>query len=90
MTQAPIPERCAPYKDGVPPANPGRAKLQPDPPFYGTSKPEFWFNPDEAAAAQAVRAWFSAHQAGNPLLLAATVDQKVNFRPTPADGLTRT
>jgi hypothetical protein len=84
----PIPERCAPFKDGVPPANLNRTRLQPDPPFYGTSKPEFWFNPDEAAAAQAVRAWFSAYQAGNPLLLGATVDRKVNFRPTPADGLT--
>jgi len=88
LGQAPIPERCAPYKDGVAAANPNRTKLQPDAPFYGTSKPEFWFNPDEEAAAQAVRAWFSAHQAGNPLLLGATVDQKVNFRPTPADGLT--
>lgn len=86
--QAPIPERCAPYKDGVPPTTLNRAKLQPDPPFYGTSKPEFWFNPDEEAAARAVRAWFAAYQAGNPLLLGATVDQKVNFRPTPADGLT--
>jgi hypothetical protein len=85
---APIPERCAPFKDGVPPATLNRAKLQPEPPFYGTSKPEFWFNPDEQAAAQAVRAWFSAHQSGNPLLLGATVDQKVNFRATPADGLT--
>jgi hypothetical protein len=86
--QAPIPERCAPFKDGVPPVTLNRAKPQPAPPFYGTSKPEFWFNPDETAAAQAVRAWFSAYQAGNPLLLGATVDQKVNFRPTPADGLT--
>jgi hypothetical protein len=88
MGPMPVPERCAPYKDGVPPANANPAKLQPAPPFYGTSKPEFWFNPDEAAAARAVRAWFAAHQSGNPLLLGATVDQKVNFRPTPSDGLT--
>jgi hypothetical protein len=83
----PVPERCAPYKNGVPPANLDGAKLQLAPPFYGTSKPQFWFNPDEAAAAQTVRAWFAAHQAGNPLLLGAVVDQKVNFRLKPADGL---
>ena len=47
---------------------------------YGTSKPEFWFNPFEASAAQAVRGWFAAWKAGDPLLLAAFVDQRVIFR----------
>ena len=47
---------------------------------YGTSKPEFWFNPFEAAAALAVRGWFAAWKAGDPLLLAAFVDQQVIFR----------
>lgn len=84
---APVPARCAPYKDRVAPAKLEPAQLQPAPPFYGTSKPQFWFNPDEASAARAVRAWFAAHQAGNPLLLGATVDRKVSFRPSPADGL---
>ena len=47
---------------------------------YGTSKPEFWFNPFEASAALAVRGWFAAWKAGDPLLLGAFVDQQVIFR----------
>jgi hypothetical protein len=47
---------------------------------YGTSKPEFWFNPFEASAALAVRGWFAAWKAGDPLLLGAFVDQRVIFR----------
>jgi hypothetical protein len=49
---------------------------------YGTSKPEFWFNPFEASAALAVRGWFAAWKAGDPLLLAAFVDPQVIFRGT--------
>jgi hypothetical protein len=56
---------------------------------YGTSKPEYWFNPYEESAAQTVRAWFAARQAGNPLLLGAFVDLNVSFRPNPADDLVK-
>jgi hypothetical protein len=54
---------------------------------YGTSKPEFWFNPFEAAAALAVRGWFASWKAGDPLLLAAFVDQQVIFRGNSAADL---
>jgi hypothetical protein len=54
---------------------------------YGTSKPEFWFNPFEASAALAVRGWFAAWKAGDPLLLAAFVDQQVIFRGNSAADL---
>ncbi len=47
---------------------------------YGTSKPERYWNVEETQAAQAVRAWFAARQAGDPLLLGAFVDQNVVFR----------
>jgi hypothetical protein len=48
---------------------------------YGTAKPERYWNVEEMQAAQAVRAWFAARQAGDPLLLGAFVDQNVVFRP---------
>jgi hypothetical protein len=54
---------------------------------YGVAKIESRFNPAEAAAAQAVRGWFAAWQAGNPLLLGAFVDQSMDFRPTPTSEL---
>jgi hypothetical protein len=54
---------------------------------YGTSKPEFWFNPFEASAALAVRGWFAAWKAGDPLLLGAFVDQQVIFRGNSAADL---
>jgi hypothetical protein len=54
---------------------------------YGTSKPEFWFNPFEASAALAIRGWFAAWKAGDPLLLAAFVDQQVIFRGNSAADL---
>jgi hypothetical protein len=47
---------------------------------YGTSKPERYWNVEETQAAQAVRAWFAARQAGDPLLLGAFVDPNVVFR----------
>jgi hypothetical protein len=47
---------------------------------YGTAKPERYWNVEETQAAQAVRAWFAARQSGDPLLLAAFVDQNVVFR----------
>lgn len=56
---------------------------------YGTSKPEFWFNPFEASAALAVRGWFAAWKAGDPLLLGAFVDRNVIFRPNSAADLGR-
>jgi hypothetical protein len=85
-----IPERCGsvPGREvgaTVAAASTG-AKLEPAR-TYGTSKPEYWFNPFEESAAQTVRAWFAARQAGNPLLLGAFVDQNVNFRRNPADDL---
>lgn len=54
---------------------------------YGTTKPEYWFNPFEESAAQTVRAWFAAWQSGDPLLLGAFVDPKVIFRGSPGDPL---
>ena len=54
---------------------------------YGTSKPEFWFNPFEASAALAVRGWFAAWKAGDPRLLAAFVDQRAIFRGNSAADL---
>lgn len=51
---------------------------------YGTAKQERYWNVEEAQAAQAVRAWFAARQAGDPLLLGAFVDQNVAFRTNPA------
>jgi hypothetical protein len=54
---------------------------------YGTSKPEFWFNPFEESAARAVRAWFASWKAGDPLLLGAFVDRNVTFRATSSADL---
>lgn len=53
---------------------------------YGVTKPESRFNMEEESAAQTIRAWFAAWQAGNPLLLGAFVDQRVIFRASPAAG----
>lgn len=61
----------------------------PSVPTYGTSKPEFWFNPFEAAAARAVRGWFASWKAGDALLLGSFVDQNVIFRPNSAADLSR-
>jgi hypothetical protein len=51
---------------------------------YGTAKQERYWNVEETQAAQAVRAWFAARQAGDPLLLGAFVDQNVAFRTNAA------
>ena len=51
---------------------------------YGTAKQERYWNAEEAQAAQTVRAWFAARQAGDALLLGAFVDQNVVFRLNPA------
>lgn len=51
---------------------------------YGTAKQERYWNVEEAQAAQAVRGWFAARQAGDALLLGAFVDQNVVFRTNPA------
>lgn len=51
---------------------------------YGTAKPERYWNVEEMQGAQAVRAWFAAREAGDPLLLGAFVDQNVVFRTSPA------
>jgi len=54
---------------------------------WGTSKPEFWFNNEEESAARAVRAWFAAWEAGNPLLLGSFADPNVIFRRKSSDDL---
>ena len=68
------------------PASPQVHPVAPAPGFgmlgYGVTKLEDRFNAQEKSAAQTIRAWFAAWQAGNPLLLAAFVDQKVDFRTT--------
>ena len=51
---------------------------------YDTAKHERYWNVEEIQAAQSVRAWFAAKQAGDPLLLGAFVDQNVVFRTSPA------
>ena len=51
---------------------------------YGTAKQERYMNVEEMQAAQTVRAWFAARQAGDTLLLGAFVDQNVVFRPNAA------
>ena len=66
-----------------------QAPAPPQVPTYGTNKPEFWFNPFEESAARAVRGWFAAWKAGDPLLLGSFVDRNVIFRPNSAAGLAR-
>jgi hypothetical protein len=51
--------------------------------LYGTQKPEYFFNPFEESAAQAVRAFFTAWQPGDVLPLGAFVTQNVIFRVDP-------
>jgi hypothetical protein len=92
--QAPnVPAVCMPYPEGnsgtSASAAPAPAPALPQVPTYGTSKPEFWFNPFETSAAQAVRGWFAASKAGDPLLLGAFVDRNVIFRPNSAAELGR-
>jgi hypothetical protein len=79
-----VPDACRRYPvAGQAPAR-AQAPAQPRPTgqmlTYGTAKPERYWNVEEAQAAQAVRAWFAARQAGDPLLLGAFVDQNVVFR----------
>jgi hypothetical protein len=75
------------------PASPAVHPVTPAPAFgmlgYAVTKVQSRFNPDEAAAVQTIRAWFAAWQAGNPKLLAAFVDQKVDFRTSPASELVK-
>ena len=66
-----------------------QAPAPPQVPTYGTNKPEFWFNPFEESAARAVRGWFAAWKAGDPLLLASFVDRNVIFRATSSADLGR-
>lgn len=92
-----VPAVCMPYPVGsgaqaqaaTPAPTPAQATapVQPQIPLYGTSKPEFWFNPFEASAAVAVRGWFAAWKAGDPLLLGAFVDRRVIFRENSAADL---
>jgi hypothetical protein len=93
-----VPAVCASYPDGTggptpqtqaATATPAQAPARAPVPVatYGTSKPEFWFNPFESSAALAVRGWFAAWKASDPLLLAAFVDQQVIFRGNSAADL---
>jgi hypothetical protein len=88
LGQQPIPARCMQYANGVPDsvrrAAPAKSNVAP----YMTSKAEFYYNVEEEQGAQAVRAWFAARKAGDPLLLGAFADPKVNYRPSPAADLT--
>ena len=100
-----VPEACMKYpepqagqvqREGpavLAPASPQVHPAAPAPSFgmlgYGVTKVESRFSPEEAAAAQTIRAWFAAWQAGNPLLLGAFADQKVDFRTTPASELVK-
>lgn len=78
-----VPEPCKKYPvAGQAPAAETRPAGQVLP--YGTAKHERYWNVEETQAAQAVRAWFAAKQAGDPLLLGAFVDQNVVFRTSPA------
>jgi len=90
-----IPAVCMPYPEGSSaavasaptPAQP--AAPVPQVLSYGTSKPDFWFNPFEEAAVRAVRGWFASWKAGDPLLLGAFVDRNVIFRPNSVADLGR-
>lgn len=87
LSQAPagtnVPEACKKYPiAGQAPAAQTRPAGQILP--YGTAKQERYWNVEEMQAAQAVRAWFAAREAGDPLLLGAFVDQNVVFRTSPA------
>src|SRR5665213_1776026 len=78
-----VPELCKKYPvAGQAPAAQTRPAGQVLP--YGTAKHERYWNVEETQAGQAVRAWFAAKQAGDPLLLGAFVDQNVVFRTSPA------
>ena len=56
---------------------------------YGTAKPQQVWNVEEIQAAQTVRAWYAAMQAGNPLLLASFIAPDVVSRTSPASDLVR-
>jgi limonene-1,2-epoxide hydrolase/ketosteroid isomerase-like protein len=51
--------------------------------LYGTTKAEYFFNPFEESAAQAVRGFFAAWQPGNALSLGAFVAPDVMYRADP-------
>jgi hypothetical protein len=77
-----VPEACKKYPvAGATPAKQTRPAGQPL--TYGTAKPERFWTVEETQAAQAVRAWFAAKQAGDALLLGAFVDQNVVYRTSP-------
>jgi ketosteroid isomerase-like protein len=87
LTQPPaganVPEACKKYPvagQAPVPARPRTRQLL----TYGTAKPERYWNVEEIQAAQAVRAWFAAWQAGDPLLLGAFLDPNVVFRTNAA------
>lgn len=97
LTQPPgganVADACRPYAaPGPAPAARGQAAAPAATPrvlTYGTAKPEQFWNVEETQAAQAVRAWFSAWQAGDPLLLGAFVHQRIVFRPAGTKDLVK-
>ncbi len=88
LTQPPaganVPEACRKYPVAGQAPVPARPRPAGRPLPYGTAKQERYWNVEETQAAQAVRAWFAARQAGDPLLLGAVVDQNVVFRTNAA------
>jgi len=85
---SPVAPHCTPYALGSSTEN-ATVNSYTAPPahsldyLYGTAKPEYFFNPYEASAAQAVRAFFTAWQPRNVLPLGAFVDLNVIFRVDP-------
>jgi ketosteroid isomerase-like protein len=81
---ATVPDACKKYsvagRAPAPAQTPAQSRQAGQILTYGTAKPERYWNVEETQAAQAVRAWFAARQAGDPLLLGAFVDQNVVFR----------
>ncbi len=80
---------CQKYDDGKGSAPARRAATEnsPDLNWFGQLKPEYYWTAPEKAAARAVRSWFAAWEAGDPVLLAAFVDPKITFRSKPTDAL---
>jgi ketosteroid isomerase-like protein len=85
---APVAPYCTPYAIGSSTENATVGSYTAPPQhslnyLYGTAKPEYFFNPFEESAAQAVRAFFTAWQPGDVLPLGAFLAQNVTFRADP-------
>lgn len=78
-----ITEACMPYLEGTG-GPPEATPVLPEFLTFGTAQPERYWNVEEIQAAQTIRAWFGAWQAGDPVLLGNFADPEVVFR-TKAD-----